>query len=77
MPILRFHWDFLGPDAKLTAAHFCKHVKEFCELHDVDAAKTFTTMEGTRCVASLECDETHMALIRDQLRPKRAERLTG
>jgi hypothetical protein len=75
MPKLRFHWDFLGPDARITAAHFCHHLEEFCEKHGIAAPRTFTTMEGRRCVASLECDEQYMLLVRDQLRPKRAERL--
>ena len=60
MSTLRFHWDFLGPDAKPTAEHFCHHVEEFCQ---------------TNGVASLECDEKHMLLVRDRLLPKRAERL--
>jgi hypothetical protein len=75
MPILRFHWDFLGPDAEPTAKHFCHHLEEFCEMHHITGPRTFTTMEGRRCVASLECDEKHMLLVRDHLRPKRAERL--
>jgi hypothetical protein len=75
MPTLRFHWDFMGPDAKPTAEHFCRHLVEFCASHQVADPRTFTTMEQGRCVASLECDETHMLLIRDRLRPKRAERL--
>lgn len=75
MPTLRFHWDFLGPDAGPTAKHFCHHVDEFCAKHGLAGYRTFTTMEGRRCVASLECDERHMVLVRDLLRPKRAERL--
>ena len=75
MPILRFHWDFLGPDAQITAAHFCKHVKEFCETNDIDDPHVFSAMVNGNCVASLECDEKHLLLVRDKLRPKRAERL--
>lgn len=75
MPILRFHWDFLGPDAEPTAKHFCHHLEEFCEMHGIADPRTYTTMEGRRCVASMECDEKHMILVRDHLRPKRAERL--
>ncbi len=75
MPILRFHWDFLGPDAEPTAKHFCHHLEEFCETHAIADPRTFTSMVQKRCVASLECDEKHMILVRDLLRPKRAERL--
>jgi len=75
MPTLRFHWDFLGPDAQPTAEHFCRHVMEFCEVHGIAGPRTFTTLVQGRWVASLECDEQHLALVRDRLRPKRAERL--
>ncbi|MBS1545886.1 MAG: hypothetical protein JST38_09600 [Bacteroidetes bacterium] len=75
MPTLRFHWDFLGPDAPITAKHFCHHLEEFCELHKIAEQRTFTTDLQGRSVASLECDEQHMLLVRDLLRPKRAERL--
>jgi len=75
MPTLRFHWDFLGPDAKTTAAHFCHHLEEFCALHHIAEQRTFIAPAQNRWVASLECDEQHLALVRDRLRPKRAERL--
>ncbi|MGV9013685.1 MAG: hypothetical protein ACOH13_13920 [Flavobacteriales bacterium] len=75
MPTLRFHWDFLGPDAQGTAEHFCHHVEEFCATNSIADPRTFTTMVQGRCVASLECDEKHMLLVRDRLLPKRAERL--
>ena len=75
MPRLRFHWDFFGPDAQATAEHFCAHVGEFCTAEGIGEHRTFVTPVGMRCVASLECDEVHLALVRDRLRPKRAERL--
>lgn len=75
MPTLRFHWDFLGPDAKTTAEHFCHHLEEFCEKHGIAELRTYVTPVQNRCIASLECDERHMLLVRDHLRPKRAERL--
>ena len=76
MPTLRFHWDFLGTDARPTAEHFCKHLMEFCASEGIAGQRTYTTMVQGRCVASMECDEKHMLLVRDRLRPKRAERLT-
>jgi hypothetical protein len=72
---LRFHWDFFGPDAAATAEHFCKHLKEFCTREGITEHRSFTAMVQGRCVASLECDEEHMILVRDRLRPKRAERV--
>ena len=75
MSTLRFHWDFLGPDAEITAKHFCHHLEEFCETHAIADPRTFTTKVQNRCVASMECDEQHMILVRDLLPAKRAERL--
>lgn len=65
----------MGPTAKRTAEHFCHHVVEFCEKHDVAAPRVYTKELQTRWEAILECDEQHMILIRDHLKPKRAERL--
>ncbi len=75
MAALRFHWDFFGPDALATATHFCKHLDEFCALEGIAGHRSFTSMVHGRCVASLECDESHLTLVRDRLKPKRAERL--
>lgn len=75
MATLRFHWDFFGPDAEATAEHFCKHIGEFCLAEGIVAHRAFTAPAGMRCTASLECDEAHLVLVRDRLRPKRAERL--
>ena len=75
MPLLRFHWDFLGPDAKPTAEHFCKHLEEFCDRESVGARRTWVTAMPVRCVATLECDEQNLKLVRDRLKPKRAERV--
>jgi hypothetical protein len=75
MPLLRFHWDFFGPDAPATAEHFLKHVGEFCARHAVTGHRHWTTKLPARVTATLECDEAHLQLIRDALRPKRAERV--
>ncbi len=75
MPILRFHWDFFCPDAVPTAEHFVKHVHDFCDREGIVERKAWHTPSGAGCIATLECDEVHMILVRDRLRPKRAERL--
>ncbi|MBK6776953.1 MAG: hypothetical protein IPG74_14320 [Flavobacteriales bacterium] len=75
MGALRFHWDFFGPDAVPTAEHFVKHLHQFCEKEGVAERKAWTTPLPIRCTATLECDESHMLLIRDRLKPKRAERV--
>lgn len=75
MSVLRFHWDFFGPDAEGTAAHFVKHLHEFCEREGITERQAIHVAIGARWSATLECDEKHMLLVRDRLKPKRAERL--
>ena len=75
MALLRFHWDFFGPDALPTAEHFLRHLDQFCAKEGVTGYRHWTTDQGVRAVASLECSDAHLVLIRDRLRPKRAERV--
>lgn len=75
MPQLRFHWDFFGPDAPTTAKHFLKHMDEFCVREGVLGYQHWTTERPTLCTATLECEEHYLTLVRDRLRPKRAERV--
>ncbi len=75
MPLLRFHWDFFGPDAPRTAEHFLHHVDEFCAREGIQGQRHWVTTFPVRCTATLECDEAHMLLVRDRLKPKRAERV--
>jgi hypothetical protein len=75
MPTLRFHWDFFGPDAAPTAEHFVKHVHEFCDREGITERRAWATPSAVGATATLECHEMHLLLVRDRLRPKRAERL--
>lgn len=75
MARLRFHWDFFGPDASATAEHFLHHVEEFCAKEGIAGHRHWVTPLPVRCIATLECDEEHLVLVRDRLRPKRGERV--
>jgi len=75
MALLRFHWEFFGPDAQQTAEHFKKHLEEFCEAEDIAERRTYLTTFPRRVISTLECEESHLVLVRDRLRPKRAERV--
>lgn len=75
MSTLLFHWDFFGPDAPTTAEHFLKHVDEFCAREGIAGHRHWTTAFPVRCMATLECGEEHLVLVRDRLKPKRAERV--
>lgn len=75
MSLLRFHWDFFGPDAPTTATHFLKHMDDFCAREGLADYRHWTTTKPVVTTATLECDEAHLVLVRDRLRPKRAERV--
>ncbi len=77
MGLLRFHWDFFGPDAAATAAHFLHHVDEFCTREGIHGQRHWSMPTPAGHTATLECGEEHLALVRDRLRPKRAERVLG
>ncbi len=75
MALLRFHWDFFGPDALPTAEHFLRHLDQFCAREGVEGHRHWTTDQKMRVVATMECDESYLVVIRDALRPKRADRV--
>ena len=75
MGLLRFHWDFFGPDAMTTAEHFLRHVDEFCAGEGISDQRHWVAAVEVRCTAILECDEKHLLLVRDRLKPKRGERV--
>lgn len=75
MGALRFHWDFFGPDAMRTAEHFLVHLDQFCAKEGVAAYVHWATDIRIKAIATLECDEAYMILIRDRLKPRRAERV--
>ena len=75
MSLLRFHWDFFGPDALRTAGHFLEHVDEFCEKESIGPKKHWIRQDAAKCTAILECDQQHLQIVRDRLRPIRGERV--
>jgi hypothetical protein len=73
--LLRFHWDFFGPDAVRTAEHFLKHLDEFCDKEGIIECRHWVREEAARCTAILECSDEHFLLVRDRLKPVRGERV--
>ena len=55
--------------------HFCKHLEEFCAREGISSRRTWVTALPVKCIATLECAEEHLKLVRDRLRPRRAERV--
>jgi len=75
MDVLRFHWDVMGMDAERTAVHFEKHLKEFCGSEHIEPFHTWIRHDGGRRIVTLECAQKHLVLVRDRLKPQRAERV--
>lgn len=75
MALLRFHWDFFGPDAPETAAHFVRHLDQFCAREGIQGRSWHLPNPPARHTAILECEEQHLNAVRDALRPVRGERL--
>lgn len=75
MALLRFHWDFFGPDALKTAEHFLRHVDEFCAREGITGQRHWITNAPARYTAVVECDEKHLNIVRDALKPVRGERV--
>lgn len=74
-PRIRLHWDFFGPDAKVTAEHFLRHLDQFCAREGISGYTHWVREEPVRCTAIMECDEQYLKLLRDALRPVRGERV--
>ena len=75
MSQLRFHWDFLGPDAPTTAEHFLEHLEDFCAREGIEGRKWSKPNPPARYTVVLECEERHLAVVRGALKPVRGERV--
>lgn len=72
MPVFTYHWDFFGPEAEPTAAHFLVHLQEFLEREGLEAEGTgLASAEAGHHGAWLRIAEEHEALLVRALRPAR------
>tara|TARA_R110002096_G_scaffold226618_1_gene415916 strand:- start:426 stop:656 length:231 start_codon:yes stop_codon:yes gene_type:complete len=74
MQKIKIIWDFRGDDALKIAEHHAVHVKEFCEkekimFHQIDAEQK----SEIYAIAFVTVDKSNITLIRDVLKPHRAE----
>jgi hypothetical protein len=72
---IRLHWDFFGPDAPTTAAHFLHHLDQFCAREGISGYRHWVSDQTIRSTAVMECDERYLKVLRDALRPVRGERV--
>lgn len=69
-----YFWDFFGPQAHGTAAHFVRHTTEFFQKNGIEGCTVDVTSDreghhAARCVAP----EAAWTVIERSLRPRRAE----
>lgn len=68
-----YYWDFFGPDAKSTAAHFKTHLEEFLRARTLEGCETGLelAMPG-HCATYCKTPPAFEKTIELSLRPRRA-----
>lgn len=67
-----YFWDFFGPRAQPTAAHFRRHLLGFLEQHGISELPTLEVSNGPgHHGVGLTTPPAHFELIERALRPKR------
>ena len=73
-----YYWDFFGPAAAQTAAHFLKHLAEFLENNAIEGCRLDLASAGDgHQAARCQAPEAAQTVIERSLRPKRIESLTN
>ena len=71
---IKLIWDFRGPAAQKTAEHHVVHLKEFITLEalqlNISGHATYSNMHS---IAYMVVEESNMIVVRDALKPHRAE----
>ncbi|WP_088323678.1 hypothetical protein [Polaribacter tangerinus] len=71
---IKLLWDFRGEDAKETAIHHTKHLKEFAELENLSFYEIDILEKNPMLVcAFISVDENNLKTFRDALKPHRGE----
>jgi hypothetical protein len=67
-----YFWDFFGPRAEPTAAHFARHLQRFLVEHGIGALAVLTDARAPMHHAvGVQAPAQHWELIEKALRPKR------
>lgn len=67
------YWDFFGPNAEPTAAHFEKHLREFLERHGLACETGLESAGEGHHAARCRATEPEAERIAAALRPQRSE----
>jgi len=71
---IKLIWDFRGEDAKETAIHHTKHLKEFATAENLPYYTIdIQEVNPMLCAAFINVDESNMKIFRDALKPHRGE----
>jgi hypothetical protein len=70
---IKMIWDFRGPDGLEIAKHHQKHLDEFIKLEKLDSRADFQEINEVYAIAFMIVEEKNMILVRDALKPHRAE----
>jgi len=70
---IKMIWDFRGPDGLEIAKHHQKHLDEFIQIENLDSTTGFQEINEVYAIAFMIVEEKNMILVRDALKPHRAE----
>jgi hypothetical protein len=70
---IKMIWDFRGPDGLEIAKHHQKHLDEFIQIENLDSTTGFQEINEVFAIAYMIVEEKNMILVRDALKPHRAE----
>jgi hypothetical protein len=72
--LIKVIWDFRGKESREIAKHHAIHLKEFCEKENLPFTDIdFTELSDFYTIAYITIDKIHVNIIRDALKPHRAE----
>lgn len=72
---IKIIWDFKGPVSEQTAKHHAIHLREFAQLNNIPFLEIdfAVLVKDIQAIAFIAVTEDYMPIIRDRLKPHRAE----
>lgn len=76
MELIKYIWDFRGDAALKTAEHHAIHLNEFIKTKSLSqSSANFQQLSHLHSIAFIISTREHLLLIRDSLKPHRAEKV--
>jgi hypothetical protein len=70
---IKMIWDFRGPDGLQIAKHHQIHLEEFITTEKLESTTGFEEINEAYAIAFMIIEEQNMIMVRDTLKPHRAE----